>query len=378
MADWRILVVEDDAAIAAEVKEALEAAGWLDGSSFTVEVTTSFDEALHALERFRFDILILDLRAESAKGKQDEADAGLKVLERIKAVRFAPVIFYTALPNVVRGLASPFVRIVEKTEGVMAVRAAVAAVLSTKLPYLNRYLEDQQRRYMWDFVESTQELASPQHNVDLAFLMARRLAAALRVDFARLVATEVAGVEAAPKTDKVHPVEFYIMPPVGECLMAGDLLKAPDGADYSIVLTPSCDVAQGNADFVLLASCVPLTTRDEYKKWAASDKPGVDVTESLERLLGDRGKERYRFLPGTMKFPDLMVDLQQLQAVPKSEFEGRFTRVASLDSPYAEKLLATFARYYGRIGTPDLDIAITIERLRSQIPPQKDIIDGSS
>jgi DNA-binding response OmpR family regulator len=211
---WRVLVVEDDPRIAGEVKEALESPGWLKDSSFSVEITTSFQEGLDALERFRFDILILDLRAESSGGKPDNPEAGLAVLERIKVVRFAPVVFYTALPNLVRALDSIFIRVVEKTEGITAVRAAVEAVIGTKLPYLNRYLEDQQRRYMWEYVaDSSKELASPHHSVDLAFLMARRLAASLRVDFARLAAAEVGGAEAAPKTAKVHPIEFYILLP---------------------------------------------------------------------------------------------------------------------------------------------------------------------
>jgi hypothetical protein len=82
--------------------------------------------------------------------------------------------------------------------------------------------------------------------------------------------------------------------------------------------------------------------------------------------MADRGKERYRFLPGTMDFPDLIIDLQQLETVPKPDVDKDFTRLASVDSPYAEKILATFARYYGRIGTPDLDLTIATERLKIQ------------
>jgi len=40
-------------------------------------------------------------------------------------------------------------------------------------------------------------------------------------------------------------------------------------------------------------------------------------------------------------------------------------RLASLDSPFAEALLARFTRYFGRLGTPDLDAAILLQRLRT-------------
>jgi hypothetical protein len=40
-------------------------------------------------------------------------------------------------------------------------------------------------------------------------------------------------------------------------------------------------------------------------------------------------------------------------------------RLASLDSPFAEALLDGFTRYFGRLGTPDLDVAMLLQRLRT-------------
>ncbi len=44
---------------------------------------------------------------------------------------------------------------------------------------------------------------------------------------------------------------------------------------------------------------------------------------------------------------------------------GGLERLASLDSPFAEALLARFTRYFGRLGTPDLDVAVLLQRLRA-------------
>ena len=44
---------------------------------------------------------------------------------------------------------------------------------------------------------------------------------------------------------------------------------------------------------------------------------------------------------------------------------GGLERLASLDSPFAEALLARFTRYFGHLGTPDLDVAVLLQRLRA-------------
>ena len=44
---------------------------------------------------------------------------------------------------------------------------------------------------------------------------------------------------------------------------------------------------------------------------------------------------------------------------------GGLERLASLDSPFAEALLARFTRYFGRLGTPDLDVAVLLQSLRA-------------
>ena len=46
---------------------------------------------------------------------------------------------------------------------------------------------------------------------------------------------------------------------------------------------------------------------------------------------------------------------------------GGLERLASLDSPFAEALLVRFTRYFGRLGTPDLDVAVLSQRLRAVI-----------
>jgi hypothetical protein len=62
--------------------------------------------------------------------------------------------------------------------------------------------------------------------------------------------------------------------------------------------------------------------------------------------------------------PQSVVDFQQLATLPRAQM-GTLERLASLDSPFAEALLARFGRYFGRTGVPALDLEVVIARLRS-------------
>jgi len=40
-----------------------------------------------------------------------------------------------------------------------------------------------------------------------------------------------------------------------------------------------------------------------------------------------------------------------------------FTRVAKLDDPYAQSMIASFIRFYNRIGFPDIDADYVIQNI---------------
>jgi len=368
---WRVLVVEDNETIGKELVDALETPGWLDPSTeFDANWVASFQDALAMLARSRFDVLVLDLRDDvtPAKTGEEQAKPGLDILAEVKKTRFVPVVFYTALPEQVSSLASPIVRVVEKTEGIVRVREELAGLLRTGLPRLSRYLEEEQRRYFWEFVETKWAGDASVQSVDLAYLMARRLAAALRAEFSRLASSVIAGLEVVPgKEHQAHPMEYYIFPPVERFWSAGDIIRRKGETAYYVVMTPTCDFAQKKATFFLAAKCSPLTSFGEYATWLGEQTPPVfdGNPDRIVGLMADRRGDRFKFLPGTHEFPDLVVDLQQLNSVPVTD-QAQYERIASMDSPYAETLLARFGRFYSRIGTPDLDIELAKARAKDR------------
>ncbi len=364
---WQILLVEDDAEIVEQIVDDAARKKLLPGSAVVeVMAVQDFRDAQKAMSNRRFDYLILDLRAETTDDDPDPSP-GLKVFKELRKQRFVPVVFYTAVPSKVEVHASPFVRIVEKSAGLSHLRRELKALHNTRLPELLRYLEEEQRTYMWDFVEeNAQEFGSGKARADFAYLLARRLSLKLSGDTVR----KFLNGEVVLPSKKVHPMEVYVRPPMGDDWRAGDILKraGTKRGGYFVVLSPTCDFINKKVEAALLAKCEQLSKQPEYSAWLTQGKSTTDrgLQTFLQTLSNGRAnkrqQDRFRFLPGTFFMPDLVADFQGLIPTPLKD-QARFKRMASLDSPFAEALLAQFGRYYLRIGTPDLDVEAVMARL---------------
>jgi len=369
---WRFLIVEDKEDFVRQLREIVpECVDPPDSAD--MDVCTTFDQAADRLKSERFDLLILDLKDDSDETLEADANpAGLKVFEALKKTRFVPIVFYTALAHKVRAEQTSFVRVVEKTESITRVKEEVRRVLATGLPALSREVEEAQRSYMWDFVTTHwKEFTTGRDQADVAYLLARRLAIVLERLAAKLAQAvgERAGGEAE---QKAHPMMMYLTPPLGPHRLAGDILRERQGGvdHYWLVLTPSCDFAQGKVKHAVLAKCDRLTEQAEYASWSANAaNPSNTARENLVKVIVDNRKgqhERFKFLPGTFFLPDLLIDFQQLRSVGVESLDA-FVPVAALDSPFAESVLARFARYFGRLGTPDLDGSLVLNRLQASL-----------
>lgn len=378
---WRFLIVEDKEDCVRQLREIMPRCVE-EPDTVEVDVCETFSKAAARLRKERFDLLILDLKDDSdTTTDADSSPAGLEIFEELKKTRFVPVVFYTALAHKVRSEETSFVRVVEKTEDVSKVKEEVRRVFATRLPALTRHLEELQRSYMWDFVSAHwkefESARGAHEQSEIAYLLARRLALTLQREAGKMSRT-IAG-QAIPLADskKIHPMEMYVRPAIGTNRLAGDILKGTIDKEpaHWLVLTPSCDFEQTKKkrlDSVLLAMCLPLTTQPEYEKWKAD--PGAN-TEVLSSMIGDNRQktqsERFKYLPGTSFLPDLVVDFQKLRAVSLESIND-LEVVASLDSPFAEAVLARFARYFGRIGAPDIDKDVVLNRLKAILDSNSD------
>lgn len=410
----RILVVDDDTQIVMDTKELLENQPVSDtGDMATVTTSTNFDEALTLLAEDEFDLIVLDVRDQrldessvepDASGSDvSSADLGIAIYEQVRAMRFIPIIFYTALPGLVEEEASPgapFVGLVSKTDDdpSATLRLRVREVFNSTLPAIHRALLEHVERVVRDFMggfvqQHWSELSTPPRKGDMAHLLLRRLSLSL-ADGVQVLMEELSAEAISLDEDTVHPMRYYIIPPTsaratGDIVRisrrggdAGEREETIDNVgeetlvdDWYVILTPACDLqpARLKADYVMLATCLPLKDRAEVKEFIAKNPAAGQVVhqksyEDLKKLMrnGAGQADRFVYLPAAWGLPDLLIDLQQVVCI-KYERLDAYECVASLDSPYAEWIVQKFVRHLGRIGVPDLDVDTAIARLRSAL-----------
>jgi hypothetical protein len=262
-------------------------------------------------------------------------------------------------------------------------------IISTGVPTVNKIMVDcieaEQRKYMWDFVaKNWSDFVSSPDPAALSYLLARRLSISLSGPGIRQIAETLGGpLGTATDNNLVHPTRYYIMPPIENFPLSGDIYRyvVRRKWPYAILLTPSCDFVTGptrkeKVQRALFAHCLPLDSQEEFLKWKVDQFPNAGGSKSRLSLLlknrrGNAQSERFYFLPGSLSIPDLVIDFQQLYTVPLKrlkimERNEKIERIASIDSPFAEAILSGFARYFGRLGTPDLDIECVVDRIKAK------------
>ncbi|MFB7919322.1 hypothetical protein [Streptomyces sp. NPDC056061] len=89
-------------------------------------------------------------------------------------------------------------------------------------------------------------------------------------------------------------------------------------------------------------------------RWVKAGSPGTGRERNAALGMFRGNSARYRILPKYLDIPDLLVDFEIVQSVPLAEVRS-WTRVATLDSPFAEAMLTSHGHTVARIGTPDVD-----------------------
>jgi CheY-like chemotaxis protein len=366
--NWNIFVVDDDKEICDQIKQFLESQ---DGDlKFTVKTSQQFAETLTEIKNRVYDLLILDVLLGPKDGKALE-QAGIDALNEIKKNRFIPVIFYTARPTAVAD-STPPVWVVQKDKGLEELLNTIKIAINTKLPLINRallhHVERIQRDYLWGFVtQNWKDLGENDDKITLAYFLARRLSISLSGSGITEMAQELGDDgKGLFTTDPVHPLRYYVIPPVDQFTSSGDIYYKTADKSFWVLLTPVCDLVSHKgkppkAEKVILSECLRLKSQIEYQEWNGN-KDDKGKKANLSKLISnDRvvQPERFFYLPAVLNIPDLVVDFQRLLSIRFDDLKN-LDHIASLDSPYAEALLSRFTRYYGRIGTPDLNVDIVM------------------
>ncbi len=376
--ELRVLFIEDDEKLGQNLQKSFDGSS-VAGYALTTKVVNQFEDGISAINKYDPDLVILDLFKD--KDIKDE-DAGIKVLDSIRRSAFVPVVFYTGHAYKITDMISEIVGVVSKGDGIDTLTKEIERIITSKIAVLKNqiygHLRESLRKYFWETVDVEKKIFVPgKSDVSLGYLLLRRFANSLSKENIK----QLLGDDKI-KTDKAHPMEFYIFPvdpdSTKEEYLAGEIIEK-EGKYYAI-LTPDCDlVLRSNglrkADKILLAATKNFKSLPDYtkydelrKKRDKSEKENKQLSNlegAIKTWMVNRGGEqdRFFFLPATPFIENLVVDFQDKFMVEYNELKS-YRRVAKLDLPYAQSMISSFIRYYNRIGFPDIDVDYVLAGLK--------------
>ena len=379
------------------------------------------ESAIAEITKNDYHIVILDIY----KGKPDDnIDEGEKILKAIQNERFIPVIFYSGNTKNVKNLRSQMVGVVTKAEegGIANLKKEVERLVKSNLPFIreniHNYLEKELKEYFWDIIHQKKGIfRADKEDFSLGYLMLRKFGHSLSKE----KIAEILGDDSL-KQDKAHPMQFYIYPTDDnqefEC---GEIVKSKENNEFFVILTPSCDFIKTSgrkrkAEKILLVRTIELEKVKEYKeqkdKYINCDTEykkvkqeyetlkkeikNINIDENIDKIkeyfeletiyeklnktyksydncknnissiIETRKSDRYFFLPKTPFIEEnRVIDFQNKEMVSYESLSDpkNYERIAKLDSPFAESMVASFIRYYNRIGFPDIDTDYILSNL---------------
>ncbi|MBI5572647.1 MAG: hypothetical protein HY914_22070 [Desulfomonile tiedjei] len=336
-----------------------------------------FQEYEEILERFRPDIIVLDLLA----GTQSPEVPGVDIFDNTIWPRlFCPVVVYSAQPDLFTEERDPHPLVKTIHKGRDSEGLVIQAINELK-PH-GVALQKIRNRFPKDFHVALREVApytfqaceeepDPGKRIGQIFRAVLRRLAAMIVELA------------ADDEDPLACWEQYICPPLGNDLQLGDVLLSKgqtnsDPASFRIVLTPSCDLATGperegkprrkpKVNCVLLARCIPITEGIKLTKLNLVKKKNLE--ENLGKWMLSQGYLESILpipaLPG--RIPHMAAKLRDLELVPLDGIDDKFEVVASIDSPFRELVSWAYMQTGARLGLPDRNFAQWSKEIMSSL-----------
>ena len=214
MKNLKILYIEDDKDNRDELIDLLTDYE-VNDCKITIDGEESFERAIQKLNENKYHLVILDLFEGRAidEGKK----AGLKTLDDIKGSIFIPIIFYSGNTAVVKDLRSQVIGIATKGEGgVEELQAELQRLTANKLPFITEnvldFINRQFRLYFWSLIQEERSKFTPENNDhSLGYLLLRNISDSLtRKNIYKILDDQ------SINNDKIHPMEFYIYPRIGD------------------------------------------------------------------------------------------------------------------------------------------------------------------
>jgi CheY-like chemotaxis protein len=349
----RILLIDDQPENVAALRAEL-----IDNLPGCVCEVIGFEDANERIESHDPHVIVLDL----LQGVGADAEAvGLQTRTYIWEKKFCPLVLYTAAADLMDEDANknhPFMCVIRK--GANSEREVLARIQQYE-PHIAT-LELVAKEIRWTMNGVLREIA-PRIFERVADDPGRRDAL-----------TRSARRRVAAKMDEALSIGganlkswgFYLCPPVAAHPLTGDVLRKRDGnkADptaYSVILTPSCDLASDGArapkvSEVLVSRCKPanrLLQDLNLQTWANKHK---DKLLALLRQGYAQSCLPLPALPG--EFPAMVADFRSLELIAYDqigEADKDYIRIASVDNPLRELTAWAYLSSAARPALPERD-----------------------
>lgn len=368
----RVLIVEDQAAEQDTWQNLVELRN-ADSADvvFQCEFAVSLDEAEVNLRERRYDAAIVDIRLDQAGVAGANTD-GNAVIERVCRTGLMVVAAFTGEVTLVE---SKTVKVFTKgsaddgdgTEAVLdwlTLQAPVIRAVRSAQTHVQQLLAQLFHASVWPRWKRWAE---------------KKGDGGLDLPLARHLASHVHAALLEEQGHRVHPEEWYFIPPIRSGIRTGDVVQLDEG-NFEIVVSPRCDLsATSKVKHILLARCASVAEKwkelseDVAEKRIAVEQAGAGERQGAEKKLRktldalrnftqhDSNTNALHFLPrawlgnGT-EFGPVFVNFDQLRSVGKELPEADELvkkRVAAVAPEFLPSLVERLGSYLSRIGTPD-------------------------
>lgn len=378
----RLLIVEDNSAERETWKHVIEIHNsQTDDFGFDIKESyaVSLPEALDLLSKGEYDAAVVDIRLEQSGANGPNAD-GNAVVEKMLDSELAVIAVFTGetdqvnTPKWAQQLVKNFRKGGDEGEGTPAVmkwlveQAPMVQQIQKATLAIKKEMVQLFTRSIWPRWSNWTATKDGMNDDTLDVALSRHLV------------SHVHAVLLEDSKQRVHPEEWYFIPPIRSGLRTGDLIKNANG-NYEIVITPRCDLALDKNETLQLAECKIVleewTKRcDKVRKCkeqfeAEQDNKKKDglrndlsnAEESLRKYTQHaNNKASCHFLP-QMKLADgtslgpFMIQFDKVRSVESSKKEEipilLENRVASVTPEFLPSIVERLGGFFSRIGTPD-------------------------
>lgn len=315
-----------------------------------------FDKAFSYIDNYDPDILVLDL-----KNNVEEGFEGCEILDKAWEHNFRPTCVFSG--QIVQSTveqekySSPLVRFVDKGDD-----NPVKEFISKIAPY----------------VECIRKVRSETHiamrkSFDF-FNMAINDSITDSGVIASLCGNRIKSYFDNENSNVDMPVwSQYIYPILSDKFSTGDIIMLNNSSSdtktqnrFFVILSQSCDIAHNKVPDILVAKCYEIDCLLR-KRYIPETEYEMRSADELRAILNAGFYNEFFPLPSIDNIlPDITINLKMLKLIPVNKIYSDYTKIASLSSPYKERLIWAYMQTACRPGVPDLDVECWIDALLSE------------